>query len=101
MHLLEDCEDFHTILSDALMEIGTKAIDNIFSKVNLHFYYSIFFFEIEYRGPGLWVESLLYVVGFHFTIILLFHSLLSLQSRILKSLQPQSLLVWGDYWASC
>lgn len=42
VHLLEDCEDFHTILSDALMEIGTKAIDNIFSKVNLHFYYSIF-----------------------------------------------------------
>jgi len=31
--LLEDNEDIHTILTDALMETGTKAIDNILSKV--------------------------------------------------------------------
>ena len=36
VRLLEDHEDLHTILSDALMEIGTIAIDNIFSKVNFH-----------------------------------------------------------------
>ena len=38
MRLLEDCEDLHTILSDSLMEIGTKAIDKIFSKVNVYLY---------------------------------------------------------------
>jgi len=31
--LLEGHEDIHTILSDALLEAGTKAIDNILSKV--------------------------------------------------------------------
>ena len=40
MHLLEDHENLHTILFDALMEIGTVAIDNIFSKVNIHLYSS-------------------------------------------------------------
>ena len=48
VHLLEDCESLHTILSDALMEIGTIAIDNIFSKVNFQLY-SAFFLEIEQR----------------------------------------------------
>ena len=38
VHLLEDHENLHTILSDALMEIGTIAIDNIFSKVNVYWY---------------------------------------------------------------
>ena len=38
MHLLEDHENLHTILFDTLMEIGTVAIDDIFSKVNIHLY---------------------------------------------------------------
>ena len=61
MHLLEDCEELHTILSDALMEIGTKAIDNIFSKVNLRLYSNFFLF----CWSSSLVESLLYVARFH------------------------------------
>ena len=32
--LLEEQENLHTILTEALMEVGTIAIDSIFSKVN-------------------------------------------------------------------
>jgi len=32
--LLEDNENIHIILADALMEAGTKAVDSMFSKVN-------------------------------------------------------------------
>jgi len=41
--LLEGHEDIHTILTDALMEAGTKAIDNILSKVNIHFLFGTHF----------------------------------------------------------
>jgi len=41
--LLEGHEDIHTILSDALMEAGTKAIDNILSKVNIHLLFGTHF----------------------------------------------------------
>ena len=34
--LLEDYENIHSILTDALMEVGTAAVDNILSKV-VHF----------------------------------------------------------------
>ena len=33
--LLEQHESLHTILTDALMEVGTIAVDTIFSKVNV------------------------------------------------------------------
>ena len=33
--LLEQHESLHTILTDALMEVGTIAVDVIFSKVNI------------------------------------------------------------------
>ena len=32
--LLEEHEDLHIILTDALMEVGTVSVDNILSKVN-------------------------------------------------------------------
>jgi len=41
--LLEGHEDIHTILTDALMEAGTKAIDNILSKVNIHLLFGTHF----------------------------------------------------------
>ena len=34
--LLEGHDDIHTILTDALMEAGTKAVDNILNKVNVN-----------------------------------------------------------------
>ena len=33
--LLEQHESLHTILTDALMEVGTIAVDTIFSEVNV------------------------------------------------------------------
>lgn len=39
--LLEQRENLHIILTDALMEVGTTAIDSIFSKVNVRSMYII------------------------------------------------------------
>lgn len=45
--LLEEQENLHTILTDALMEVGTIAVDSILSKVNQY--------PIQHFQPG--VES--------------------------------------------
>ena len=48
--LLEDCENIHIILTDALMEVGTAVVDNILSKVNLHSMYSTQYMHTVYRS---------------------------------------------------
>ena len=45
--LLEDYENIHIILTDALMEVGTVAVDSILFKVNVHsIWYSVYVYSV-------------------------------------------------------
>ena len=52
--LLEDYENIHVILTDALMEVGTVAVDSILSKViNVHsIWYSVHVYCVQSQCCG-------------------------------------------------
>lgn len=92
--LLEDYENIHIILTDALMEVGTVAVDSILSKVNVHsiciqYMYTVY----KANVVDLNLDGLLSICG-------CFRSLQTMQNITLKNLRPESQLVWGIYWAS-